>query len=184
MNGAVDLDAIPRNEAGFASVSAIRREGRVMDSALTSPALVVVDAAGGGSENAEDDLDHRSTMDADSVTRPAADFDLAYQNTLAFLVKRPGNPFPQMISVGRAANSDIVLALGPISKVHGYFLKGLDGDWSVVDQRSRNGIFLNQQRLEPGQQHPVKDGDTIRFGEEVTFELMFPEALLKFLRGG
>src|SRR5207302_1417787 len=45
----------------------------------------------------------------------------AYHDRVAFLTKRPGNPFPQMVSIGRAMNNDIVILLETISKLHGYF---------------------------------------------------------------
>src|SRR5581483_8655208 len=45
-----------------------------------------------------------------------------YHGRAAFVAKRPGNPFPNMISLGRSTSNDLVLALDTISKLHGYFL--------------------------------------------------------------
>lgn len=66
-----------------------------------------------------------------------------YRGKIGFVAKRPGNPFPTMISIGRALNSDVVLALDSVSKIHGYFSPGEPGEWWLTDLRSTNGITIN-----------------------------------------
>jgi pSer/pThr/pTyr-binding forkhead associated (FHA) protein len=34
----------------------------------------------------------------------------------------------------------------------------------IEDQGSTNGTFVNEQRLEPGRRHELRDGDAVRFG--------------------
>jgi pSer/pThr/pTyr-binding forkhead associated (FHA) protein len=42
----------------------------------------------------------------------------------------------------------------------------LDGQYFLEDQGSTNGTFVNRgRRLEPGQRHPLKDGDEIIVGK-------------------
>jgi hypothetical protein len=101
---------------------------------------------------------------------------LRYLHEVGFLVKRPGNPFPQFVSVGRAANNDLVFALDSVSKFHGYFTH--DGDeWALTDYRSTNGIALNGRKLEPALATPVKNGDRILFGTNLLAEFLDPASL-------
>ena len=37
--------------------------------------------------------------------------------------------------------------------------------WTVVDEGSRNGSYLNGQRVSA--QHPLREGDVLRFGDTV-----------------
>jgi len=99
-----------------------------------------------------------------------------YLHHTAFLVKRPGNPFPQFVSVGRAANNDVVFAVDSVSKFHGYFTED-HGQWSLTDFRSTNGTELNGKKLEPTIATAVKAGDRIRFGEHVAVLFLDAAAL-------
>jgi len=104
-----------------------------------------------------------------------------YLHEVSFLVKRPGNPFPQFVSVGRAANNDIVFAVDSVSKFHGYFT--IENDrWFVTDFRSTNGTLLNGKKVDPTVPTSVKDGDRIRFGDHVTVQFLEPHSLHAKLR--
>ncbi len=92
-----------------------------------------------------------------------AAFDASWR--VAPVRKRPGNPFPDRISVGRAQNCDIVLRLSYISKLHAHFLVGPRGLMYLCDQRSSNGTHVNNQALRPGMRVKVDVGDTIGFGQ-------------------
>lgn len=105
-----------------------------------------------------------------------------YLHEIGFLVKRPGNPFPQFISVGRAANNDLVFAVDSVSKFHGYFTVD-QGQWAITDFRSTNGTELNGKKLEHTVAMPVKDHDRIRFGDHVCTEFLEPASLYAKLRG-
>lgn len=91
--------------------------------------------------------------------------------------KRPGNPFPDRIGVGRAQNCDIVLRLPYISKLHAHFVPsvGTDGPGipgsnarmaylRVVDSRSANGTSVNGRDLAAGESAEATSGDWIGFG--------------------
>jgi hypothetical protein len=95
--------------------------------------------------------------------------------------KRPGNPFPDRIGVGRAQNCDIVLRLPFISKLHAHFVQGGGADpragsggapaphssmayLRVVDSRSANGTSVNGRDLAPGEAAEATSGDWIGFG--------------------
>jgi hypothetical protein len=78
--------------------------------------------------------------------------------------KRPGNPFPDRIGVGRAQNCDVVLRLPFVSKLHAHFLPGVGAGLRVVDSRSANGTSVNGRELEKGEAADATSGDWIGFG--------------------
>jgi pSer/pThr/pTyr-binding forkhead associated (FHA) protein len=72
-------------------------------------------------------------------------------------------------SVGRQSSADLVLDWDEeVSRVHARFER-VNDDWEVVDDGlSRNGTFVNGQRLSGRRR--LNDGDTLRFGRtKVTF---------------
>jgi pSer/pThr/pTyr-binding forkhead associated (FHA) protein len=72
-------------------------------------------------------------------------------------------PGSAQLSVGRQPSSDLVLDWdGQVSRLHARFERVGDG-WEVVDDGlSRNGTFVNGERLSG--RRPLRDGDTVRFG--------------------
>lgn len=155
----------------------VRRAGSL---GREEPALVVTSVARTRTQSGNESLAYSRTLDSGSRVEGAGSAK-AYLERAAFLAKRPGNPFPQMISLGRARNSDVVLALGTVSKVQCYFMQTPDG-WAVVDQRSKNGTFLNGEALEAGEKTPLKDGDQLRFGDDVTCRFSHAVSLESRLR--
>jgi len=142
------------------------------------PALVTVyrekDSEGGSGEIL-DPTDRGVQLLTMSIKSAAV---LRYLGKVAFLAKRPGNPFAHLISVGRSSNNDITIAVDSISKVHGYFVAGDDG-WSFTDHGSTNGSYLGDRQLASGQKHPLHDGDVLQLGLEVNFEYLAPESLYR-----
>ncbi len=65
--------------------------------------------------------------------------------------------------IGRRPESDLELAQGDISGHHADF-RHENGTWVVIDHRSRNGTFLNGQRI--GRPEPVSVGDLIHFATQ------------------
>ena len=100
-----------------------------------------------------------------------------------FLIYRDGDgrqqlfafaPGAERAEVGRQPASDLVLDWDDqISRVHARFERAPDG-WVLVDDGpSRNGTFINEQRLSGRQR--LTDGDTLRFGT-TTVTFRSPEA--------
>lgn len=106
-----------------------------------------------------------------------------YLDQVGFLVKRPGNPFPNFVSVGRAMNNDVVMSVETVSKLHAYFTFE-DGGWMITDHRSTNGTQLNGRTVPPEMPEPVADGDRILFGKEVSVVFLSPEALYERTKAG
>ncbi|MCP3964018.1 MAG: FHA domain-containing protein [bacterium] len=101
---------------------------------------------------------------------------LRYLGKVAFIAKRPGNPFGHLISVGRSASNDITLAVDSVSKVHGYFVR--DGDlWSFTDHGSTNGSTVSGREIAAGDKCPLFDGSVLQLGIEAMLEYLSPESL-------
>ncbi len=67
---------------------------------------------------------------------------------------------------GRSAESDIVLDSKKCSRTHA--LIRLEGNvLTLIDLRSKNGSFVNKTQLEPHSPHYLREGDQIRFGDQV-----------------
>ena len=100
----------------------------------------------------------------------------AERSGLPFLVYRDGDDAQQLFtldpglveaSVGRQPSSDLPLPWdSQVSRLHARLERSGD-DWTVVDDGlSRNGTFVNGERLSG--RHRLADGDTVRFGATTT----------------
>jgi hypothetical protein len=78
--------------------------------------------------------------------------------------KRPGNPYPDRMSVGRALNCDVVLRFPVVSKLHAHFSFTDDHRLRLTDLGSSNGTWHNGQRLETGRPVLVDPRDLLSFG--------------------
>jgi len=101
---------------------------------------------------------------------------LRYVAKVGFLTKRPGNPFPRIISLGRTSSNDVVIDVRSVSKLHGHF-ENRDGDWTFSDNESTSGSWLNGDKLEAKRAYPLKSGDALRFGPDMEAIFLTPSAL-------
>jgi FHA domain len=99
---------------------------------------------------------------------------------VAPVVKVPGHPFPDRISVGRALNCDIVLRDPSVSKLHAHFKVLGPGEAELTDIKSVNGTRVNGEWTTSGQAVRVESGDTIIFGG-VACQFLDPKALFDLL---
>jgi hypothetical protein len=78
------------------------------------------------------------------------------------------------ITVGRRVEKDVALTWdNEVSREHAQLLREREG-WTVVDEGSRNGSYLNGQPVTG--RHPLRDGDVLRFGDTVVlFRAPVPE---------
>ncbi|XP_010132868.1 PREDICTED: E3 ubiquitin-protein ligase RNF8-like [Buceros rhinoceros silvestris] len=51
-----------------------------------------------------------------------------------------------------------------ISRKHCVFEQNAEGQWTVKDNKSLNGVWLNKQRLDPSKAYPIAEGDRIQLG--------------------
>ena len=175
-----DTNALPgTNHEGFIALQRLRRTAR--DGSLASfvktypvPAVLVVDIGVGAAEGNPAATAQAGPQLVTLFKSGKSAF--RYLDEVAFLLKRPGNPFPQFISIGRTPNNDVVIGVETVSKLHGYFTQR-EGRWFVTDFRSTNGILLNDTPIESGTPHPVATGDRIRWGDQILTEFLTPQAL-------
>lgn len=66
------------------------------------------------------------------------------------------------LKIGRGQHNDIVLRNDSVSGNHCVLNRTRDGQWSVTDLNSGNGVILNGERV---QQAELRHGDTIELGE-------------------
>jgi pSer/pThr/pTyr-binding forkhead associated (FHA) protein len=69
------------------------------------------------------------------------------------------------IEIGKASHNNIVLADPTVSNTHA-ILMVRDGGYSIVDLGSRNGTFVNGERL-GSHAHTLRHGDSIQLGQTV-----------------
>lgn len=101
---------------------------------------------------------------------------LRYLGKLAFVTKRPGNPYPHLISIGRSKTNDITVGVSSVSKVHGYFVHDVDG-WKFTDHGSTNGSRLNRRKLDPKEKVLLEDGAVLQLGSDTAFQFHLPGSL-------
>jgi len=117
-----------------------------------------------------------------ATTAAKVDIDpFAHEWQVLPVVKRPDNPFPERMTVGRAVNCDIVLRVPFVSKVHAHILRGADGGFSIHDNRPSHATFHNKKKLEPGATRPLAVGDFIGFSS-LEFEFVDAARLHEVLR--
>lgn len=82
------------------------------------------------------------------------------------IVKKPENPFPDRVSVGRAQNCDVVIRDPSISKLHGHFRALGVSEADFTDLKSANGTKVNGKLVQSTAVRVVS-GDTMIFGSIV-----------------
>lgn len=96
----------------------------------------------------------------------------------AFLLRKKGR-FASMLTVGRAANSDLRLNVPSVSKFHAYFTHvAREKSWYLSDANSSNGTFVAGKEIPPSHgKVKLEPGQTLRFGPDVTCQFLTAEAL-------
>lgn len=147
-----------------------------------APVLLIPQSAGGPG-NLDDtpspDPTCFTTMEVPTTDRAIA---ASYRDALVVpLRKSPRNVFQGMITIGRAMNNDIVFDASSVSKLHGYFRRA-GAAWSYQDAGSRNGSFVQGQRLEKNDACALEDGLGIALGGQISFLYKTPAGLLAAAR--
>ena len=98
--------------------------------------------------------------------------------------KRKNISNPDMITIGRSPENDIVLYNRLVSKSHAYLGLGASDDAVfLVDNHSTNGTFINNIELSPTGNYQLTDGDEISFGPETKVVYFSPKAFQGLLSG-
>ena len=79
--------------------------------------------------------------------------------------KRPENPFPDRLTIGRAPNCDVVVRVPFVSKVNAHLNRLEDGKWQVSSARnSTTAVFVNGRQVGPADAKLLAIGDIVSFG--------------------
>lgn len=78
------------------------------------------------------------------------------------LIFKPGG---RRLNVGRAADNELTLNDGSVSKIHAALLMTSEGTILVADTGSTNGTYINGRRIAYGESRSIEDGDVIGFGD-------------------
>lgn len=92
------------------------------------------------------------------------------QLPIALAVVKRTDTFPQMITIGRTSNNDVVISDPSVSKFHAYVRVPAEGAPSdaplqLCDADSGNGTLVNGSRVLRTPATEICPGDTIRFGQ-------------------
>ncbi|KAM3861035.1 E3 ubiquitin-protein ligase rnf8 [Diretmus argenteus] len=74
-----------------------------------------------------------------------------------------------------------------ISRLHCVFKQVEDGEWTVTDKKSLNGVWVNRKRIPAEKAHPLRLGDSIQLGvpitgTEVEYEYIFVRRSLRDIK--
>ena len=98
--------------------------------------------------------------------------------------KRKSITNPDMVTIGRSPENDIVLYNRLVSKSHAYLgLGASDEAIFLVDNHSTNGTFVNNIELSPTGNYQLADGDEISFGPETKVVYFSPKLFHNLLSG-
>lgn len=92
---------------------------------------------------------------------------------MVFAVRKTRPNYPRMITVGRTPHNDVVIPDNTVSKLHAFFRQLGDGQaLALSDNGSRNGTFVNEEKMTPhGPMIVVPLGARVRFAD-VTLTLL------------
>jgi hypothetical protein len=163
-------------------VQAYRRGDTTVTARIASPVLVHLGNAPGHDGQATyktemaDPTKNAAPAILARLTAPRGPIDVAPVREpgpwgLVFPVaKRRDALYHTHIGVGRATNVDVYLPFPMLSKFHAYFIDEARDGFSIADAASKNGSWLNGERLEPKQPAALTDRARVRLGP---YEFMY-----------
>lgn len=111
---------------------------------------------------------HTSNQDTSQSSEDVTSLDyyLDPEAVVIPICKSSRNAFTHMITLGRAANNDIILADSTLSKLHGWFLVPKNGEetWCYIDNTSTNGTKINKHKILAQRPMHLKYGDELVTG--------------------
>ncbi len=126
------------------------------------------------------------TTDQGTLTEPMPNVQSPFNMKEKFIFslekKADHGSYSAFISIGRAANNDIPLTGGGVSKLHAVLQKTQAG-YTLMDSGSRNGTFINGIKLEPQKPAPLRDKDLISFSSQVSARFFLPRTLYIWCKG-
>jgi hypothetical protein len=73
------------------------------------------------------------------------------------------------VMIGRNDDNDLVITYAGVSKYHCYVAKQpfAANEYTISDNDSTNGTYVNMQKLQPSTRFPLKSGDKITLGNAI-----------------
>lgn len=84
--------------------------------------------------------------------------------SVARIEKRGTNAFDWMITIGRAANNDVVVPAGDVSKFHAFVSVDPAGGYTIADAGSTYGTTVGGAALQPQVPTPLAAGVEVKLG--------------------
>jgi hypothetical protein len=92
------------------------------------------------------------------------------------------NPFAMGVTIGRVENNDIFVDDASVSRFHAWLQHDeRKNEWLVCDAESKNGSWLDGNKLSPNQKVKVVDGSLLRLGD-AELRFLLPSSLLAFIQ--
>jgi pSer/pThr/pTyr-binding forkhead associated (FHA) protein len=96
------------------------------------------------------------------------------------IVKVRDQRFPELITLGRGAENDVVMSNPSLSKIHVFF-NCKEGDCTIVDSRSTNGTVVNGAVLSSIVPVSLETGAVIVFGGAFHATFNWAEDLFEYI---
>lgn len=114
------------------------------------------------------------------VAREPSRYPYLEDANVVWVEKSPRSSFSTIISLGRGGENDLRFDIEALSSVHATFARSGER-WYVQDHGSKNGTFVNGERLESASLRRLADGDTVRFADALKARFFAPMGLYDFL---
>lgn len=116
----------------------------------------------------------------EELSGEASEESRALQSAIFPINKRlRGDAKPNIISIGRSNENDLVMNDYPVSRVHAQIRIKMD-HFFLMDLGATNGTSINEKALPPNVEVEIGAGDTVGFGR-YRFHVMSPSSLHKRL---
>jgi hypothetical protein len=152
------------------------RELAAAGAAVEPRAVLLVEFLKGGGPAREF---RTSSLGMPGVIPPLATVTADPETRVVLLQKSERNPYDAFLFLGRASTCDVIIRDASISKSHAVIEPAADA-WHVRDNRSRNGTWLNGQRLLEGERGKLRSGDVLVLGSYPIY-FMFSADLARLL---
>jgi hypothetical protein len=87
------------------------------------------------------------------------------EDAMVWAVRKAANsPFPDRVSIGRAANCDIVVRDSSVSKLHAHLWQVTSDSAVVTDAKSANGTCIDGRRIATGSSDTVSEFGALTVG--------------------
>ncbi|KAL4238164.1 E3 ubiquitin-protein ligase rnf8 [Mactra antiquata] len=87
------------------------------------------------------------------------------------------------VTIGRNPDVSVCILSAMISRCHALLKKNASGKWTITDNKSLNGVYINDKKLEPLTKYELQDGDVVQFGVKTSAENPVEEFVYKYYTG-